>query len=92
MPQRANIARLKIDRAFVAELTPETREDCIATMIVKLAKSLGLDVIAEGVETDQQARLLDEMGCGEMQGFLYARPMRAGELEKWIACSAPASQ
>lgn len=84
--------RIKIDRAFVAELTPETREDCIATMIVKLAKSLGLDVIAEGVETDQQARLLDEMGCGEMQGFLYARPMRAGELEKWIACSAPASQ
>lgn len=79
--------RIKIDRAFVAELTPETREDCIATMIVKLAKSLGLDVIAEGVETDQQARLLDEMGCGEMQGFLYARPMRAEELEQWVACT-----
>lgn len=84
--------RVKIDRAFVRELTPETQGDCIATMIIKLAKSLGLDVIAEGVETDQQARLLQEMGCGEMQGFLYARPMQAETLEQWLACGAQASQ
>ncbi|MDD3329620.1 MAG: EAL domain-containing protein [Zoogloea sp.] len=76
--------RVKIDRAFVRELTPETQGDCIATMIIKLAKSLGLDVIAEGVETDQQARLLREMGCAEMQGFLYARPMQAEALEQWV--------
>lgn len=76
--------RVKIDRAFVRELTPETQGDCIATLIIKLAKSLGLDVIAEGVETDQQARLLQEMGCGEMQGFLYARPMQAEALERWV--------
>ena len=69
--------RVKIDRAFVRELTPETKDDCIATMIIRLAKSLGLDVIAEGVETRQQARLLEEMGCREMQGFLYARSMQA---------------
>ena len=77
--------RVKIDRAFVRELTPETKEDCIATMIIRLAKSLGLEVIAEGVETHQQAGLLEEMGCQEMQGFLYASPMGAEALEQWIA-------
>lgn len=76
--------RVKIDRAFVRELTPETRDDCIATMIVKLARSLGLEVTAEGVETESQARLLEEMGCKEMQGFLYGKPMRAEALENWI--------
>ncbi len=76
--------RVKIDRAFVRELTPETSQDCIATMIVKLARSLGLEVTAEGVETETQARLLEEMGCKEMQGFLYSRPMNAVALESWI--------
>ena len=76
--------RVKIDRAFVRELTPETSQDCIARMIVKLAKSLGLEVTAEGVETEVQARLLGEMGCKEMQGFLYGRPMNADALMGWI--------
>lgn len=76
--------RIKIDRAFVRELTPMTSQDCIARLIVKLAKSLGLEVIAEGVETVEQARLLEEMGCKEMQGYLYGRPMSADALEGWI--------
>jgi len=76
--------RVKIDRAFVRELTPETAEDCIATLIVKLARSLGLEVTAEGVETEIQARLLQEMGCKEMQGFLYGKPMSAAALETWV--------
>lgn len=76
--------RVKIDRAFVRELTPETSHECIARLIVKLARSLGLDVIAEGVETEEQATLLDEMGCKEMQGHLYGRPMRADALEAWL--------
>lgn len=76
--------RVKIDRAFVRELTPETSHECIARLIVKLARSLGLEVIAEGVETEEQAVLLDEMGCKEMQGHLYGRPMRADALEDWM--------
>lgn len=76
--------RIKIDRAFVRELTPTTSQDCIARLIIKLAKSLGLEVIAEGVETVEQARLLEEMGCREMQGYLYGRPMSADALEGWI--------
>lgn len=76
--------RIKIDRVFVRELTPSTSQDCIARLIVKLAKSLGLEVIAEGVETIEQARLLEDMGCKEMQGYLYGRPMSAEALEGWI--------
>lgn len=76
--------RIKIDRAFVRELTPSTSQDCIARIIIKLAKSLGLDVIAEGVETAEQSRLLEEMGCREMQGFLYGRPMHADALASWV--------
>ena len=80
--------RVKIDRAFVRELTPETSQDCIARMIVKLAKSLGLEVTAEGVETETQAQLLEEMGCEEMQGYLYGRPMKSEMLESWIRAKA----
>ena len=80
--------RIKIDRAFVRELTPATSQDCIARIIVKLAKSLGLDVIAEGVETVEQSRLLEEMGCSEMQGFLYGRPMHPDALAGWVGGNA----
>lgn len=76
--------RVKIDRAFVRELTPDTAEGCIARMIVKLADSLGLKVTAEGVETESQAELLESMGCEEMQGFLYGCPMPAGTFRAWM--------
>lgn len=76
--------RIKIDRAFVRELTPSTSQDCIARIIVKLAKSLGLEVIAEGVETAEQSRLLEEMGCKEMQGYLYGKPMNPDALASWV--------
>lgn len=76
--------RVKIDRAFVRELTPSTAEGCIARMIVKLAESLGLKVTAEGVETESQAELLESMGCEEMQGFLYGCPMPAPTFQGWM--------
>lgn len=76
--------KVKIDRAFIRELTPETCKDSIATMIVKLARSLSLDVIAEGVETESQASLLEAIGCKEMQGYLYGKPMNAKTLAAWV--------
>lgn len=76
--------RVKIDKGFVREITPETSADCIARLIVKLAGSLGLEVTAEGVETQVQASLLEEMGCREMQGYLYGQPMRADVLAGWM--------
>lgn len=72
--QKLHLDKLKIDQSFIASLTEESDSGKIVEIIIALAQSLKLDTIAEGVETDEQARLLRESGCGQIQGFLYARP------------------
>jgi diguanylate cyclase len=69
------IACLKIDRSFVAELGERDSALALARTIVALAGALRLKVVAEGVETEAQASMLRELGCHELQGFLYARPL-----------------
>lgn len=74
---------LKIDRSFVLDL--ETSEDArkVALAVVNLAKALNLKVVAEGVETEEQNRILSEMGCDQLQGYLFAKPMSATALALW---------
>ena len=76
--------RLKIDRAFVQLLETERPGARIARMIVPLGHQLGMKVLAEGVETPEQAQALSEMGCDEAQGFLVARPMDYARLQGWL--------
>jgi diguanylate cyclase (GGDEF)-like protein/PAS domain S-box-containing protein len=77
---------LKIDRSFTdAILEGEKDETMIARTIMPLAQHLGLDVVAEGVETVEQAALLKEMRCKYAQGFLFSRPVEAEEVEKMLA-------
>ena len=76
---RLPINRLKIDRAFVSDLYAGGTGANIAEMIVKLGKMLGLSVIAEGVETQEQYRALTSMGCNEVQGYLFSRPVPAAD-------------
>ncbi len=76
--------RLKIDRAFVTALTDGKEGPRIAEMIVPLGRSLGMQVLAEGVETEEQAAILTAMGCHEAQGYLYARPMPLAETLEWL--------
>lgn len=81
--QKMPINCLKIDRSFVC--TSDTRSGReIVEMIVQLGKTLGLNVIAEGVEEEIQGVLLTEMGCHEVQGFFYARPMPREDLHNWL--------
>jgi diguanylate cyclase (GGDEF)-like protein len=75
-------AELKIDRAFVSDLEESEDARSIAQSIVNLAMALNLRVVAEGVETVGQRDLLVKMGCNELQGFLFAMPMPAYELER----------
>jgi diguanylate cyclase (GGDEF)-like protein len=77
--------RLKIDRAFVSALDSGRAGARIAEMIVPLGRRLGMQVLAEGVETQTQAEVLRQMGCDEVQGYLYGRPMAFDALVDWLA-------
>jgi diguanylate cyclase (GGDEF)-like protein len=72
--------RVKVDRMFVANLTREPEDAAIVRSVIAMAKAFGLHVIAEGVETHQQAERLAELGCWQAQGFLFAQPMSPDEL------------
>jgi diguanylate cyclase (GGDEF)-like protein/PAS domain S-box-containing protein len=69
------INTLKIDRSFIVEMTSTPEANALVTMIITLAHSLKLNVVAEGVETEEQSGILRALGCDEMQGFLYSRPV-----------------
>lgn len=78
------VDRLKIDRAFINELNSAVLGGHIASMVIELGRNLNLTVIAEGIETENQAGILREMGCHEGQGYLYAKPMPAPDLKDWL--------
>ncbi|GFE58654.1 EAL domain-containing protein [Geobacter sp. AOG1] len=73
------INTLKIDQSFVNDITINPDDAAIATAVITLAQSLRLNVIAEGVEDEGQARLLDSLDCSEMQGYFFSRPLNAAE-------------
>lgn len=72
---------LKIDRSFVTDMTDTPEGLAIVSTIINLAHSLKHKVVAEGVETEEQARLLRLLGCDEMQGYFFARPMPCERFE-----------
>lgn len=86
--QRLQVDRLKIDRAFVTEITGSARGSSIAEMVIQLGRNLGLAVVAEGVEDERQAQILQSLGCPIAQGFLFARPMTADALASWLSNAA----
>lgn len=83
--KQLNVDRLKIDRAFVQEISQSGDASGIATLVVALGRQLNLSTIAEGVETQEQRACLQAMGCQEGQGYLFARPLTAEQLEAWLA-------
>ncbi len=79
------ISELKIDRSFVRDLGMTPQSSAVVTAIIALARSLGLRVVAEGVETLRQMEVLHRLGCTVMQGFLFSRPKMPDEIEVWLA-------
>jgi diguanylate cyclase (GGDEF)-like protein len=74
------IDRVKIDRTFIKDFTSEPRDAAIVRRVIGLAHDLGLDVVAEGVETPEQSRLLVELGCPRAQGWLWAKALPLSDL------------
>ncbi|HET6789634.1 MAG TPA: EAL domain-containing protein, partial [Aquabacterium sp.] len=82
--KRFAVDKLKIDQSFVRDLDSDGDDAAIVRAIIQVAGSLGMKTIAEGVERDEIAQTLQRLGCEEAQGYLYARPMPAPELEAWL--------
>jgi EAL domain-containing protein (putative c-di-GMP-specific phosphodiesterase class I) len=74
---------LKIDRSFIQDLEHSADARAVVDAVIKLAHALGLKVVAEGVENQRQQEVLVKMGCDELQGFLFAKPMSARALMLW---------
>ncbi len=82
--KKFDIDYLKIDRSFVASLTAESTDMALCEAMIVMAHKLGIKVIAEGIETEEQKHLLDSMGCDYGQGYLFSRPVPASEFEKLL--------
>ena len=87
--KRFPIDKLKIDRSFVSDITDDKVDADIVTTIITLAHSLGVEVIAEGVETEAQKVFLRSEDCDHMQGYLLAKPLAAEEFEQQFLSLGP---
>ena len=76
-------SELKIDRSFVLDLETSNDARAVVDAVIKLAQALSLKVVAEGVETEAQNQILRSLGCDELQGYLFAKPMSAKALAQW---------
>jgi len=82
--KRFPLDALKIDRSFVRDITTDADDATITRAVISMAHSLGLKIVAEGVETEAQLAFLAEYGCDQIQGYYLARPMPAEECGAWL--------
>jgi len=79
--KRLPLDSIKLDRTFVDDLQPGSTEAAIVEAVTVMAGALGLDVVAEGIENDEQLRIVRDLGCGHVQGYHFARPVEPREVD-----------
>ncbi|MBV8621224.1 MAG: EAL domain-containing protein [Curvibacter sp.] len=82
--KRLPISRIKLDKSFVVDLPGDLEDEAVTRATLSMAKDLGLQCVAEGVETEAQRAFLCDLGCEGLQGYLFARPMTADDCREWI--------
>ncbi len=82
--KRFSVDKLKIDQSFVRDILQDEEDRAIVQAVVQMARSLNLRTIAEGVEDDERARMLEQLGCDEGQGFVFTQPLPARDFERWL--------
>ena len=86
------IHTLKIDRSFVKDIETDTNDADICDVTVLLAHKMGLNVVAEGVETEAQLKFLLSIGCNKVQGFLISKPLPADKVKDFISSYVPRTE
>ena len=79
-----NLDKIKIDKSFIADLEHDDNDRIIVSATINMVKELGLTVLAEGVETKGQEKLLKEFECDEVQGYLYSHPLSAEKMTELL--------
>jgi EAL domain-containing protein (putative c-di-GMP-specific phosphodiesterase class I) len=80
---------VKLDRTFVENVTDSTYDAAIVRAVSDMAETIGIGVVAEGVETEEQVQVARDLGCGYAQGFHFAEPVSASSVERLIAGPIP---
>jgi len=83
--QRFPVNKLKIDQSFIRNMVTDTRDQALVLSICQLAKNLGLEIIAEGVEEVEQLKQLSDYECDQIQGYLLSKPVPANDFEVFLA-------
>jgi diguanylate cyclase (GGDEF)-like protein/PAS domain S-box-containing protein len=87
--QQLDVQELKIDQSFIRDMTTDSGSASIVQAVIALGHSLGLEIVAEGVEEEAQARYLRALQCDVMQGYLASRPLPADEMTRYLAMYQP---
>jgi EAL domain-containing protein (putative c-di-GMP-specific phosphodiesterase class I) len=82
--QRLPIDTLKIDRSFISRIPTKEADMKLVRSIISIGKELDLEVVAEGVETQAQLEFLRSIGCDQVQGFLFSKPLPAADFERFV--------
>ena len=85
--KRLPLSMVKLDRTFVENVTDSSDDAAIVRAVSEMAETIGIGVVAEGVETEEQVRVARELGCGYAQGFHFSEPVPASYVERLLAQS-----
>ena len=82
--RKFNFSTLKLDKDFIKDIHTNRESEDITSFIIALGKRLNINIVAEGVECEEQAQKLKKLECNELQGFLFSKPVSVSEFEKLL--------